>query len=490
MKYAIYLRASTEDQDINSQRDFARRYADLHQLSVFDYYIDEAQSGAMPLRKRLQGRRLLRDAEAGLFSGVLLYAVDRLGRNLRDLLRSHDQLEEWGVSLRSMTQAIDTSDAFGRLIFQILGSFAEWERSTIQERTKRGMLHQARAGVWLGREPLGYRKEDGQLVINEEEAELVRRLFALYAEGTSSHELAATLNEQAVPAKRGQRWHASTIRWVLRNPAYKGSGHYNTTRTKRVEGKAVGRLPRPEAEHIPIDVPPIISPELWQRAQARMEHNQKWSDQTSTRFYILRSLLRCAHCDRAYTGSVHYAHGKPYWYYEHPRSFPTPDCCAIKRMSVQRAEGKVLELLAELRDDPRLWMEQVRAQLDVPEEEEESAADIEKRLAGVVRERERLRLAYQRGYLELDEYGTALDELRSQQARLEAERDDLFRRRSISARLDVVELTDAASILAELDALLSTDDPARQHAALVDLLERVEVEHRGGRAVLTPIYRT
>src|SRR5215218_3825846 len=120
---AIYARVSTEDQaeraTIKSQLDFLRRFVDLHDLPVAGEYADDGISGTVSLKDRPEGARLLRDAEEGRFSAVLVYRVDRLGRSLRALLGAHDTLAASGVAIRSSTEPIDTTTPIGAFIFSL-----------------------------------------------------------------------------------------------------------------------------------------------------------------------------------------------------------------------------------------------------------------------------------------------------------------------------------------------------------------------------------
>src|SRR5215217_8927245 len=129
-RVGLLLRVSTEEQrdreTIEIQREFLDQYCGLYEVEVAGVYADDGISGTIPLHERPEGRRLLEDAKAGLFDVVLVYRLDRLGRSLLVIVDAHDRLEATGVSLRSATEPIDTSTPSGRLIFQMLASFAEY----------------------------------------------------------------------------------------------------------------------------------------------------------------------------------------------------------------------------------------------------------------------------------------------------------------------------------------------------------------------------
>src|ERR687897_1252447 len=159
-KVALYLRVSSDEQrereSIKTQREFLEQYRSLYELEVAEIYEDDGVSGTIPLHERPEGRRLLQDAKEGRFGAVLIYKLDRLGRTLLVIVDAHDRLQEAGVALRSATEPIDTSTPSGRLIFQMLASFAEYERGTIRERTQAGLHRAFRAGKQMGCIPYGY----------------------------------------------------------------------------------------------------------------------------------------------------------------------------------------------------------------------------------------------------------------------------------------------------------------------------------------------
>ena len=132
---------------------------------------------------------------------MLVYKLDRLGRTLLVIVDAHDRLQEAGVALRSATEPIDTSTPSGRLIFQMLASFAEYERGTIKERTQAGLHRAFRAGKQMGCIPYGYDvAPDGTFVVVEDEAREVREIIANIAAGATLYSEAKRLNDESVPA--------------------------------------------------------------------------------------------------------------------------------------------------------------------------------------------------------------------------------------------------------------------------------------------------
>jgi site-specific DNA recombinase len=306
-RVALYLRVSSDEQKerqtIETQRAFLKEYCRLYGLEVAETYADDGVSGTIPLHERPEGRRLLEDAQAGMFETLLVYRLDRLGRSLLVIVDGHDRLQTAEVALRSGSEPIDTSSPSGRLIFQMLASFAEFERGTIRERTTHGLHRAYRNGKHSGRMPYGYRladSEDGNgLEVVEEEASIVREILANVAEGSTLYREAKRLNALGVPSpgwryKRGERkhgklWSPTTIAGIVHQSAYSG--------VHKVRSGEEGCIER--------EVPPIVEPGLQQRAEVALEENKRRAgpDRKKGRKYLLSGLVRCAVCGFACTGA-------------------------------------------------------------------------------------------------------------------------------------------------------------------------------------------
>src|SRR3989339_1803509 len=177
MKTAIYTRVSTEDQvregySLEVQREYLLNYAKQQGYEVFEVYSDEGISAGTTDRPALQ--KLLKDAKAKQFELVIVYKIDRFSRRLKDLIGLVDQLASYGVGFKSATEPFDTTTSAGKLMFQQLGSFAEFERNRLAERIFPGMIKSVLAGNWHGSKncPFGYiyNKHSKLLEINESEA--------------------------------------------------------------------------------------------------------------------------------------------------------------------------------------------------------------------------------------------------------------------------------------------------------------------------------
>ena len=192
MLTVAYCRVSTEERaaegfSIAGQADKLRVYAELHDLGEVTVIADPGLSGKNLERPGLQ--QLLHMVEEGHVANVLTWRLDRLSRNLSDLILLADRFGQAGVALHSFTEKIDLSSATGRMFYNILGSFAQFYREQLAENVRMGMQQAVRQGKWVNRPKTGYDLVDGELVPNEM-APVVRRIFTLRAEGQSQGKIA------------------------------------------------------------------------------------------------------------------------------------------------------------------------------------------------------------------------------------------------------------------------------------------------------------
>lgn len=220
-KAVIYVRVSTEEQaqsgySINAQIEKLIATCKLNNWELVEKYVDDGYSAKNLDRPNIQ--RLIEDSKAGKFNLVLVYKLDRLSRKLKDLSNLAEHFQTLGVGIRSITEPFDTTNSTGNLLFNMLGSFAEFERELIGERTRLGQQRRLREGKWNGRPPYGYKlTEAGTLEIHEEEARYVREAFRLFLE----HNIGVKLIAQRIRAKdkttrKAATW-CQTAVWNLLN---------------------------------------------------------------------------------------------------------------------------------------------------------------------------------------------------------------------------------------------------------------------------------
>jgi site-specific DNA recombinase len=207
---AIYTRKSTEYNlelafnSLDAQREACEAYikSQAHEgwRLIPGRYDDGAFSGASLERPALQ--QLLADVRAGKIDTVLVYKVDRLTRSLADFAKLIELFDAHGISFVSVTQSFNTSSSMGRLILNVLLSFAQFERELIGERVRDKIAASKRKGIWVGGPvPLGYAAVDKKILVVEAEAEAVRTIFARYLALGSIRALAEELDRQGIRSK-------------------------------------------------------------------------------------------------------------------------------------------------------------------------------------------------------------------------------------------------------------------------------------------------
>src|SRR4051794_33455445 len=265
LRCAVYTRKSTEEglemefNSLDAQREACEAYVASQRaegwLLVSDRYDDGGFSGGTLERPAL--RRLLADIEAGRIDVVVVYKIDRLSRSLMDFSRLVEVFDRQNVTFVSVTQSFNTTTSMGRLILNVLLSFAQFEREVIGERIRDKFAASRRKGMWMGGwAPLGYDIQNRKLVVNEVEAALVVRIFERFAQLGSATKLVAELARDDICNKHGKLIDKGFIYKLLRNPIYRG--------------EAVHKGQSYPGEHAA-----IISEALWNRVQGSLDENPR-----------------------------------------------------------------------------------------------------------------------------------------------------------------------------------------------------------------------
>ena len=430
---AIYARVSTErqekEQTVDSQLDALYRAAREggYEVAPSHVFVDERRSGAHLDRPGLDRLRDL--ASEGTFEAVLVASPDRLARHYAYQVLVMEELQRTGCEVVFLNHAFGETPE-ERMLLQIQGVFAEYERALIKERSRRGRLFAAKQGrVNWSHAPYGYRliykteSAPQKLVVDETEAEVVRQIFRWCVEDRlTCYAIEKLLREQGVPTREGRAlgWYQSTVGDILRDTVYKGVGYYN--RTKRVDAKKpVGGMgfkdlrpgnlrshaERPKEEWIPVKVPAIVDPETWDLAQEQLEKNRERATRNNTKHhYLLRSLLVCGVCGKRMIGW--WTKAPPGGRYVCADRYPRhePWACDGRSVMAREVEEPIWEYVKELLSDPDLLKaryEEGRGDPAVDNEEEREKERIGRKLKALEREVSRLIDAYQAEVIDLSE---------------------------------------------------------------------------------------
>jgi site-specific DNA recombinase len=290
---AVYTRKSSEEgleQDFNSldaQREAGRAYVQSQRhegwRALTTPYDDGGYSGGTLDRPALQ--RLLTDIRAGKVQIVVVYKVDRLTRSLADFAKLIELFDEHGVSFVSVTQQFNTTTSMGRLMLNVLLSFAQFEREVTGERIRDKIAASKKKGLWMGgTPPLGYEAKDRKLVVNEAEATLVQHIFRRYAQLSTVAKLTVALEVEGYRTKR----YTSTSGRTFGGRAF-SRGHLYCILSNRIY---LGEIVHKDASY-PGDHRAIIDPALWDRVQALLaaNHHAARTDERVASSALLKGLI-------------------------------------------------------------------------------------------------------------------------------------------------------------------------------------------------------
>lgn len=283
-KVAIYIRVSTRRQDqegysIPLQKERLIAFCKAKGWVVAGVFVDPGHSGSSLDRPGIIA--LEEGVKAGKYDVVLVYKLDRLSRSQKDTLYLiEDVFLDNGVDFVSMQESFDTTTIYGLAMVGILSVFAQMERQTITERTLMGRAGRAEEGLWHGggTDPLGYDYKDGELVVNEVEAQQIRDIYHMYADGYSVTEI--TRRMEGRTTKHGDWSHTGTVGNVLDNPLYAGTIHFDGVKGP---GKHVA----------------IVSKEVDRRVKARRARLRR-AEAAGDSNYLLTGMMFCSSCGARY----------------------------------------------------------------------------------------------------------------------------------------------------------------------------------------------
>jgi len=399
----IYARVSTEEQARSgfSLQDQLRACREKAATDEVIEYVDEGISGEFLDRQALS--MLRQDVREGRIKRIICLDPDRLSRKLMHQLLLTDEWDGKGVELQFVNGDYSKTPE-GQLFYSMRGAIAEFEKAKINERMSRGRREKARQGRVLRDFQIygyDYDKQSESLVINPEEAVIVRKIFQLFTTPHSNIQgmngIANWLTEQGIPTKRGARkWHRQVIRQILTNRTYLGMFYQNRWNT---EGMLANRhdstqekramRERPSEEWIGIPCPAIISDKMFQQAQLRLEETRRRFAGKSVQVYLLSGLVRCGECGETMMGKqVHNWGKRVYEYAERNRSAPSSHIACGNKIRCETLDTQVWDAVSQ-------WLldESALAQTCLHEPSHEPAPH---HLAALKRERRKAAAAKQR----------------------------------------------------------------------------------------------
>jgi site-specific DNA recombinase len=505
IQVALYVRVSTtrQQQTQTIDQQLARLRAQVAtqpdwQLNEAHIYRDEGYSGAKLNRPGLD--RLRDHARAAQFTHVLITAPDRLARNYVHQVLLIDELKELGCTVEFVDRPM-SDDPHDQLLLQIRGAVAEYERTLIADRMRRGRQMRVQNGQLLPwtKAPYGYildaeRPRDPQRVrVDVVAAAVVEQIFAAFTDPqhpATLYRVAKQLSDARIPTPTGRiRWNVATIRGILRSPVYTGRAMYGRTRpvaacrrksALQPIGPGVSTQRTSPDDWISIAVPAIITQEQFEVAQTRLNQNKQLARRNNTAHdYLLRGLVSCGRCQLTCTGrTVH----PGYDYY----------VCAGRTNTLRAAQGERCyaryipahaldelvwqDLCQVLREPALLRHELLRAQAGewLPQALQAQRKTVQQALAQLERQQGRLLEVYLAEVIGLSEFERKRQELSQTQHGLQTQLRQL--EAQAQQHLDLMGLADGLSSFCQRIAPSLEVLDFTQRRQLVELLiDRVVV---------------
>jgi site-specific DNA recombinase len=502
MRTAIYVRVSTQRQAQTQTIEQQVERLKVHiveqgwLLEAEQIYRDDGYSGAKLNRPGLDS---LRDhAALAEFDLVLVTAPDRLARNYVHQVLIIEELEKKGVQVEFLDRPM-SDDPHDQLLLQIRGAVAEYERTLIADRMRRGRLMKYRAGKLIPwtRPPYGYRvdpdhpRDPGLLQLDEAESAMVTQMFSWYLEPqTTLYSIAKRLSNLLLPTPSNKtRWNVSTVRGILKNSAYIGTTYTNCSYIVPAKhrksallpvGPGEGRAYRPEDEWIPISVPAIVLQETFDRVQDKLSLNQRMASRNNTSYsYLLRGLVSCGQCRLSATGRTQ-PHG--YHYYicrgrtDALRAAQGQRCTARYMPAVQLDDLVWQDLCAVLTSPEmiRYALERAHGGHWLPQELQAQLDTVTKTTKQLERQQERLLEAYIAGIIQLPELERKRKELTLKQEALQKQAVQL--QTTATQRIALSQVTDSIEAFCAKTRPMLEQASFEQKRQLVELLiDRVVV---------------
>ncbi len=480
LRVATYRRISTNEvnqpHSLEAQERSLREYVERDPTLVFEKDFSDRLTGTTTERPGLEA--MLDAAAAGEFDVVLFYRIDRLARSVYGFMEILHELDECGVALRSATEPFETMTPAGKLMAQMLASFAEFEHDVLLDRIHEGFNAKAVKGEWLGGPaPFGYAndREHQTLAVVPDEAAIVRRIYRSYLDGVGARTVAESLNTAGITHRGGRPWNPMSVLRVVGGSVY------------------AGLIERAD-EFYPGLHPAIVSRETFEAVQAlratKSAPDQHTKLASGTTEFILTGTARCSSCGRSLVGQTANARGKRYRYYgcSGKPNQARSQLCSNERVDADALEAMVIDRILASYQDSELFPGAVAraAELvpDVTDELDEQLAAVQSAMAKTEVAQGRYFEAFEEGSLTAEVFAERLSTLRERMGAQEAElRVLLQRREEVDPR--GVRLIDLEKAARQIEEAFGRSEGWRAKRALVGALVESVVVSPGRQVQLT-----
>lgn len=345
-RVALYARFSSNNQreeSIDAQIRAMKEYCQKNGLQIVAIYADEAKSATSD--NRPQFLQMISDSDKKIFDIVLIHKLDRFSRNRYDSAIYKNKLKKNGVEIRSVLERLDNSPE-SIILESLLTAMSEYYSHNLSREVRKGQKENALVCKQNGgKPPLGYDVgNDLRLIINEEEAEIVRLIFDLYYRGYGYTFILKELENRGYRSKIGGHFTKHSLRAILTNEKYKGTYIFNKQKPKR---GSISYGQEIEIIRIPDGCPAIVSAEVFDTVQKRMQlNNYNNGGYSAKEVYLLRRVIRCGECGKAMTGNTRYS-GRNKSRYSTYRCITKRHLCENKEINREYLECYVIMLLEQ-----------------------------------------------------------------------------------------------------------------------------------------------
>ncbi|UUX33263.1 recombinase family protein [Fundicoccus culcitae] len=298
IRAVYYTRVSTAEQAISgyslgAQKKVINDYCQQKGYLLVGGYSDEGISGKS-IENRYQLQDLLDDSKEGLFDVVIIWKLSRLSRRLIDTISIIEELQENNVGLESISEKTDFTSSTGWFMTQVMASMNEFERNVIAENVSLGHKSKALNGEWNGNRVLGYdnlqnKTHKNTLVVNQDEAKIIKHIYNSYIGGMGLRAIANDLNQQGYVTKKGNPFSSVAVKDILENPVYCGDIVYgrNAKNIKELQGNPIKSKGKHEA---------IIDKTTWNKVAQLREIRSRNPEKSRTGANILTGIIKCPQC--------------------------------------------------------------------------------------------------------------------------------------------------------------------------------------------------
>ena len=304
IRCAAYCRVSSDSNDqLNSFMAQTRYYSQVFENSeteeLIDIYADEGITGTRE-DKRDEFQRMLKDCRRGKIDRIYTKSISRFSRNTRDCLKSVRELKSLGITIFFEKENIDTANLTDEMMITIMGGLAQEESTSISQNMRWSIKKRMQNGTYRNScPPFGYTVQNDTLVVNEEQAKIVKQIFNWYNEGYGLQAIADTLNSMAVPSSQtAERWHASSVKYVLSNERYIGDAlfqkKYRTETLPTMQKRNRGEKPKYYVQSVNT---PIIDKDIFYSVQELL--NKRHREYINNNHFLSKRIL-CSKCGATY----------------------------------------------------------------------------------------------------------------------------------------------------------------------------------------------